>query len=428
MPASVEPHGTLAHMQPAEVAVAEPETPPVQHERPWLFAFLIAPDAVISLGLVGGALTFLLRNEGVNPGRAASISALIALPHAIYFLWGPITDFLFQRRTWLIIAAAAAAVFVLLAFHQPRLSSPGGIALLFLCACFGVLAPAACGGMMGELKSQLNRRRAGSFYQSGSLAIGAVAVFLVVTWSGRFTLASLGWLIALMIAAPALFALAAPSQPVVSGHPHHETAARIWHEFKSTFLRWEAIPYTLLVVFPMNSGAMIGLLGELARDYRVSGSQVAWVNGIGGALLTTAGALCVSLIPVRVRAPIAFLLAGLTNAAVMVFLALAPMQPATYFTATVLNLFTIGAGCALFTGVVLEFLGGSGKSGSSRYAIINSLGNLPVVYMTWLDGRGYAHWGPRGMPAVDAVLSIVGATLLLAHFLVSRRKKSAAHV
>ena len=50
------------------------------HERPWLFAFLIAPDAVISLGLAGGALTFLLRNQGVEPDRAASIAALICCP------------------------------------------------------------------------------------------------------------------------------------------------------------------------------------------------------------------------------------------------------------------------------------------------------------------------------------------------------------
>ena len=64
----------------------------------------------------------------------------------------------------------------------------------------------------------------------------------------------------------------------------------------------------------------------------------------------------------------------------------------------------------------LEFLGGSGKSGSSRYSIINSLGNLPVAYMSYLDGRAYAHWGPRGMPGVDALLSVAGATLLLAHF------------
>ena len=171
---------------------------------------------------------------------------------------------------------------------------------------------------------------------------------------------------------------------------------------------------------------MIGLLPGLAADYGVSGRQVAWMNGVAGALLMAAGAMSASLIPIRIRAPIAFLLAGFVNAAALAVLALGALRPSVYFTSTVLYLFTIGACYALFTGVALEFLGGSGKSGSSRYAIINSLGNLPVAYMAYLDGRSYAHWGPRAMPGADAVLSAVGATLLLAHFVVSRRRKLSA--
>jgi len=162
----------------------------------------------------------------------------------------------------------------------------------------------------------------------------------------------------------------------------------------------------------------------LAADYGVTGRQVAWMNGLGGALLTAGGASAAALIPVRIRASIAFPIAGLVNAAAAGVLALVPLRPAIYFAGTVLFLFTIGAGYALFTGVALEFLGGSGKSGSARYSIINSLGNLPVSYMSYLDGRAYAHWGPRAMPAADAILAGAAAALLLAHFLVSRRQKS----
>jgi PAT family beta-lactamase induction signal transducer AmpG len=168
---------------------------------------------------------------------------------------------------------------------------------------------------------------------------------------------------------------------------------------------------------------MIGLLPALAADYGVTGQQVAWINGLAGALLTAAGALAASLIPVRIRAPIAFLIAGLFNAATLAVLSLGPQTPTVYFIGTVLFLFSIGAGYALFTGVVLEFLGGSGKSGSARYAIINSLGNLPVAYMAYLNGRGYAHWGPRAMPATDAVLSTAAIVLLLALFVVTKRRQ-----
>lgn len=409
-------------MRPAGSTEIATQSPALPRERPWLFSLLIAPEAVIAVGLVSGALAYLLRNEGVDPARGASLVALLSLPHAIYFLWGPLTDFWMGRRIWLMAGAVASASILLLAFHQPRLGSNFAVALLFLSACLGVLVAAACGGMLGTLHSEANRRRAGSFYQVGSLVVGGIAVFVLVSLAARLSLGALGWIVAAMIVIPSLIALAAPAQAPIREQSARETGARIWQEFKGTFLRWEAIPYTLLVTFPMCSGAMIGLLPELARDYGVTGQQVAWINGLAGALLMAAGALVASLIPVRVRAPIAYLLAGLANAATLAILSLGPQRPAVYFTGTVLYLFTIGAGYALFTGVSLEFLGRSGKSGSSRYAIINSLGNLPVAYVAYLDGRAYAHWGPRAMPAADAVLSAIGATLLLAHFVFSRSR------
>jgi len=410
-------------MQPASREDAERETPTAPSERPWLFNFLIAPMAVMSIGLVGGALSYLLRREGVDPARGASIIAFVTLPHTIYFLWGPITDFWISRRNWLMLAAMAAAIAELAAFHQTHLGSSLSVGLLFLSMCFGGLVVAACGGIMGALRDEGNRRLACSFYQSGSLAFGGVAVFLLVFFAARLQLQSLGWIVAFMIVAPAFFAFAVPRQSEFDTHSPRQAAARIWSEFKSTFLRWEAIPYTLLITFPMCSGAMIGLLPGLAADFGVSGQQVAWMNGLGGALLTAAGAVAASLIPVRVRAPIAYLISGLVNAATLAILAMGPLRPAVYFTSTVLYLFSIGVSYAMFTAVALEFLGGSGKSGSSRYAIINSLGNLPVAYMEFLDGRSYAHWGPRAMPAADAILSAVGATLLLLHFVVSQRRR-----
>jgi len=68
-------------------------------------------------------------------------------------------------------------------------------------------------------------------------------------------------------------------------------------------------------------------------------------------------------------------------------------------------------------------MGASGKSGSGRYSIVNSLANVPVAYMIWLDGRGYALWGPRGMPTTDAIVSAIASSILLAHYIVSRRRK-----
>lgn len=397
--------------------------PASARERPWLFALLIAPMAVVSNGVIGGALAYLLRNRGVGPARESEILALLTLPQTIYFLWSPVTDFWFRRRTWLMAAATASAAAMFAAFRQPGLAAPLTVGLMFLSACLGQLVVAGCGGMMGTLEREVNRRRAGGFYQAGSLAFGAVAIFALVALSGRLPLGSLAWLAAGMIALPSLAALAAPEQHDPREHGLRKTLSKIWQEFRATFLRWRAVPYTLVMLFPMGSGAMIQLLPGLAADYRVSGQQVAWINGLAGALLMAAGALATTVVPIRIRAPVAYLLTCLVNEATLAVLWIGPQRPSIYFAGVVLFLFTVGACYATFTAVVLEFLGGSGKSGSARYSIINSLGNVPVAYMTLVDGRGYARWGPRGMPGIDSIAGILGGAMLLAYFL-SRRKQT----
>jgi PAT family beta-lactamase induction signal transducer AmpG len=116
---------------------------------------------------------------------------------------------------------------------------------------------------------------------------------------------------------------------------------------------------------------------------------------------------------------------GLVNAGALGVLWLGPLQPSTYYVGLTLYLFTIGTGYAMFTAVVLEFLGHSGKSGSGRYSIINSLGNVPVLYMLVLDGWGGEKWGARGLAGTEAVVGAVGAVILLAYF-VTRKKDEAA--
>jgi MFS transporter, PAT family, beta-lactamase induction signal transducer AmpG len=396
-------------------------TPDANKERPWVFAFLIVPMAVLSNGVIGGGLSYLFTSHGVDMARGASIISLLNLPQTIYFLWSPITDFWIRRRTWLMLAATTGAIGLAIVFQIPNLASPAAVTLLFLSACFAQLVVAACGGIMGSLRSEAVRRRASSFYQAGSLAFGAVGIYVVASLAERMNQGHLGWIIAAMIALPSLAALAAPKQDVLKAASAGEIFNRIGREFTTTFFRWRALPYIAVVMFPMGSGAAIGLLPGLAMDYHVSGQQVAWMNGLAGSALTALGALAATLIPVNVRASVGYLLVCLVNEVTLAVLWLGPLRPSTYFIGSTLYLFTIGTCYAMFTAVVLEFLGDSGKSGSARYSIINSMGNVPVAYMTAVDGIGYGRWGTRGLSATDAVVGSIGGTLLLMYFLSQKR-------
>ena len=411
-------------MQEVDLAQAAGIDPSTPKERPWLFGLFIAPTAVLSNGIISGVLSYLLRQQGVGIGRSSEIISLLILPQTIYFLWSPITDFWIRRRTWLMIGATAAALSMVTAFHIHRLDTPPAVALMFLSACFGQLIVSSCGGMMGTLHSETARRKASSAYQGGSLGFGALGVFVLALLGERMGMGPLGWIAAALIALPAFAALAAPEQTRGQGQGIRQTFAHIWQEFKTTFLCWRAVPYTLMMVFPMASGAPTGLLPGIAQDYHVSGQQMAWMNGMAGAFLMAAGSLAASLIPARIRASVVYLSLGIVNAATLSILWLGPLSPATYFAGATLYLFTIGACYAMFTAVSLEFLGRSGKSGSGRYSIINSLGNVPVAYMTALDGRGGKLWGARGLAGTDAVVGAIGAAILLAYFLTRKRTEA----
>jgi len=394
----------------------------VASERPWIFGLLIAPSAVVANGIIqGGVLSFLLSQHGVGSGRQSELITVLALPTMLYFLWSPITDFLVKRRTWLLIGGVSSGVLMYLSFARGNLTSTTTLVMMFLAACCSQLVVSSCGGMMGALRSEKSKRIAGSFYQGGSLGFGAAAVSVLVGLSSRTGQHVLGLVAAALIALPALFALYAPEQEEMLGTAFGERMHGIWVEFKSTFFRWEAVPYTLCMLFPMASGAAVGLIPGVAQRYGVNGDHVAWINGLGGALMMMAGSLTGAKIPARFSAPVVYLSLGVINAATLGILWLGPMLPVTYYAGVLLYLFTVGICYAFFTAVVLEFMGDSGNSGSGRYSIINSLGNVPVLYMIRVDGWGADRWGARGLSGIECVVGGVGGALLLGYFLMRKR-------
>ena len=390
-------------------------------DRPWIFGFLIAPSAVVANGVIqGGVLAYLFSLQGMSSGDQAKLVQRLALPTMLYFLWSPITDYFVRRRTWLVIGSLLAAVLMAIAFRQPHLSGRGSLTLILISACCSQLVVSSCGGMMGALHSDAGRKTAGSLYQAGSMGFGALSAWAMLWFSSRTSQANIGLIAAACIGLPALTVLGAPKQTEIADGRFADTMKRVWSECKSTFWRKSALPYVMCMTFPMASGSAIGLLTGVAKAYSVNGDSVAWMNGLGGGLLTAAGAGVMSLIHFRMRAPVMYMIVALINCLALGILWLGPLGPGTYYVGSTLYFFTTGACYAMFTAVVLEFLGDSGKSGSGRYSIINSLGNVPVLYMLRVDGWGADKWGARGLTGTEAVVGGIGALVLLGWLLRTR--------
>lgn len=387
--------------------------------RAWIFGLLIGPSAVVANGVVqGGVIGYLLSVQGVGSGSQSHLIGLLALPTSLYFLWSPITDFFVRRRTWLIGGGVLAAVLMLLGLRQPELSSGAAVALMLASACCSQLVVSSCGGIMGALGDERTRRMAAAFYQAGSMGLGALSAWVLVYLSSRVSRDTLGCVAAALIGAPALAAFAAPRQEQVRNDAFLQTMREVWSEFRSTFFRRDALPYVVCMIFPMGSGSAVALLPGVARQYGVDGDHVAWINGLLGGLLLAAGSGAMALVRIRMKVPVFYMVVALVNCACLAVLWLGPMRPATYYAGVLLYLFTVGCCYAMFTAVVLEFLGDSGKSGCARYSIINSLGNVPVLYMLQVDGWGGEHWGAAGLAGAEAAVGAIGAASLLAYFLI----------
>jgi hypothetical protein len=62
---------------------------------------------------------------------------------------------------------------IVLAFHQPHLTSHSAVVLMLVSTCLVQLVVSSCGGIMAGLRLDMNKKRASSFYQAGCMGFGA---------------------------------------------------------------------------------------------------------------------------------------------------------------------------------------------------------------------------------------------------------------
>jgi PAT family beta-lactamase induction signal transducer AmpG len=381
----------------------------------------------IFLGYLQTALPWLLRQIGYPVDQIGSIESLVLLPMALYFLWSPLVDFGLRRRTWMVLLAAVSAgmlaAAILLLVHHPQLAT----AMLVAGFAVNLLTTSCAGALIALTQNDAGRAKAAAWMQGGGLAAQALGGALLLYLSRRLPTPATAICAAALASLPALIALTiGEQQPQSSRHDLWQTCKTMASEIRSTLFAKKAIAALLLLVSPVGTAAAQSLFAAMAREYSVGEQGVLLLNGILGGVLTMAGAFAAVIVPAHWDRRIAYPAAGLLCACSGIFLAVAPMTPWAYFTGVALYMFSSGACYAFFLGVVMLALGEAGKSASSRYTILVSLGNLPVVYMTRIEGWGYGQFGAKAVPALDAagnLLVAIAATIWIALAL-SRKQRT----
>ncbi len=352
--------------------------------------------------------------------RIADVVAIAGIPWVWYFAYSPIVDLGLRRRTWILISAPAAGVLCAIAILLAGGALPLLTTILFVASAIAVLQSTVNGTLLTELDPAV-RGRASGWVQAGNLGAGAIGGGVAIWLAGVASIPVLAVCIFLLIVGPAAAALLIQEAPQEAQHGDsgsfgaslRATFGPLWRDLRGTFLAPRTWFGLIFFLSPVGCGALANLISSMGPDYRATDSEVLWVTGIASGLLSAAGAFAGGYLCDRMNRMVAYAVGGVLTAVFAAYMMLGPHNGFTYGVGYSGYSIANGFSYAVFTALVLEVLGSRRKASGTAYAILLSSGNLPISYMTWLDGVGYKRWGARGLTGVDAITEGGGALLLL---------------
>jgi MFS family permease len=385
---------------------------------PPLFAVLVLPYAFTTSATVL-LMPYLLRKYGMSVDQIAKIVVVANLPSIWSFFWSPLADVGLARRTWLIFSALGAGLAGGAAILGVQGSPAVLTALLFLMNAFSGLLSSACGALLTAMPIALRGRSAG-WYQGGNTGGAAIGGGLFIWLADHASLSSVAAVVLAAMLLPALTAFLIKELPPIRRAIRPQIAG-LAHDMGEIFRSRRTWIGFVFLLSPVGSAAIGNLISGMGQDYHASGNEVLWVTGIGGGLLSALGCLIGGVVADKIGRMFAYALAGGMAALFGVYLGFAPATPVTYGAGYSGYAVSAGFAYAVFTAMVLDILGRRKHAAASGYAVLNSAGNLPIVYMTWLDGMGYQRWGARGLMATDAAANGgFGIVLLLVAIFLGR--------
>jgi predicted MFS family arabinose efflux permease len=176
----------------------------------------------------------------------------------------------------------------------------------------------------------------------------------------------------------------------------------------------------LLVVFlPLGTGAASNLWSAVADDWRASAQTVALVNGVIGGLASALGCVVGGYLCDRLNRKFAYVAYGFIQALCVVAMALCPHTQVAYVEFTLIYAFVNGLCYAGFSAVTLEAMGLG--AAATKYNLFASLSNMPIAYLTALEGWAHTQWGTNGFLYFEAAMAAAGIVVFSAVTALSAR-------
>lgn len=384
-----------------------------RHLPPWAMGLAIAPLGFY-YGFISTAMPILLAGRGVSVGKISEVSAVAFSPTFWAFLLCPILDVCFSKRTYALFFAGVAGICLgvstlltanLVAFTAVLTSG---------CAA-AVIFGNAHQGWMPDVILDKHYSHVGATTNIANL--GAAGLFATLTVVLVRTLPALpaAGLLALAVMAPTgmLFYIPLPAKPTRGAS---ETFRSFFGDLYRVCKRPGCLVGLICFVLPTACFALTNLFSGMGEDFHTPERWVTAVTGTGVAVACSLGCLAgIWFCGRHVRRNV-YILTGFGGAIAALGLMWTPHTLAWFAAGVLTYNFCQGINYTAFSALCYEIVGPGNLLASTQMALLAAAVNLPISYMTAVDGHFHTTHGLTGMLAVDAVSTIVVGSVLLVAF------------
>jgi len=361
-------------------------------------------------GYLSVAIGYQLTQAGVSVEEVAALIAFSYLPQTWKFLWAPIADTTLSRKTWYLLAGVVSAlgIFVTGAVPADERSLPLLYAAVLVSNVAVTFLAMATESLMVYNTAPELHGRAGGWFQAGNLGGnglgGGAGLWLAQTlpepWMAGALLA-----IACMLCGAALWFVPEPPRIARTGH-YARTLLAVLNDLWQVARARAGFLALLICFLPIGSGAASNLWSAVADDWHASANTVALATGVFSGIVSAVGCVFGGYCSDRMDRKTSYALYGLLMAICAIAMALAPRTEPMFVVFTLTYAFIQGLTYAGFTALVLEAIGLG--AAATKFNLYASLSNMPIAYVTLIDGWAHTRWGAAGLLNVEAAIGVAG--------------------
>lgn len=391
--------------------------------KPWMFGLTILPYGMIAafchtlMGHKLAAAGVSLKNIGWN-------TILTGIPVFAQFLYTPLFDLVLNKRIWLFIGALMSALCVISSVFVDLPSGLNLYLVLIFMAQFGATIVSSCNaGLMATLLPKEVQHKAAGWYSLGNIGGTGILIGIMTILIQYTSPTILSVIYGLLAIGPGIFALFIPHSTLQPDHTTASTAANTpkmsWsgsisslYKALKTHAGWTGI---LICLAPVGTAALAvnGFSSLSEKYYHMTPLIFSLSHGFISGISSSIGALISSNLNHQFSRRKLYIVAGVISAGVCFFLTVLPFTPISYAVGVGMYSLVTGFANSAFYGFVLDIIRKDKVPVSTYFTLFTSVANISIGYVVIINSYAGNHYGPHGMFISNALLTLLGAVILL---------------